>query len=535
MILLDLVQGSKEWHVTRANSFTASEAPAMMAASKYQTRNDLLKQKATGITPEVSEFQQKIFNKGHEAEAKARPVAEKIIGGELYPATGVMEDYKLLASFDGLTLMEDECWEHKLWNEDLAASVVAEDLDPHYYWQLEQQLLVSGADRCLFMCSDGTEANMRFMWYYPVEGRRLELLMGWERFEKDLENYTHEAPKAEVVATAQEQLPALVVDLVGEVRSTNLATFEQAVLARIQAVNTDLTTDQEFADAEATVKFFTKGEKELEAVKEQALAQTASIDELFKTVDMLKSEMRDKRLALNKAVKERKEAIRIEIVMKAKDALAYHISEIEAQLGGYALPVIAADFANAIKGKKTVSSLQSAADDELARAKIEVTKSAESMQENLSIIASEIGEYGFLFADKQQLIHLESNHLKAEITSRIAQHKEQERLRQEQERERIRLEEEAKARQKAEAEQRSKEAAEAAAEAEPVTAPRTQEKEAPRFTPPQQKQAELMISITQKEYDQLKQDSEILAALRGAGVDNWQGYDDAMAMLDQAA
>jgi predicted phage-related endonuclease len=45
------------------------------------------------------------------------------------------------------------------------------------------------------------------------------------------------------------------------------------------------------------------GEKRLALVKSQALAQTASIDELFRTIDALKEEMRSKRLTLDKLVK----------------------------------------------------------------------------------------------------------------------------------------------------------------------------------------------------------------------------------------
>ena len=48
-------QGSPEWHALRANYFTASEAPAMMGASKYQTRDDLLAMKKTGIVDEPEE------------------------------------------------------------------------------------------------------------------------------------------------------------------------------------------------------------------------------------------------------------------------------------------------------------------------------------------------------------------------------------------------------------------------------------------------------------------------------------------------
>lgn len=40
------------------------------------------------------------------------------------------------------------------------------------------------------------------------------------------------------------------------------------------------------------------------------------------------------------------------------------------------------------------------------------------------------------------------------------------------------------------------------------------------------------VNITLEEYKQLKQDSLKLEALEGAGVDNWEGYDDAMEMME---
>lgn len=40
------------------------------------------------------------------------------------------------------------------------------------------------------------------------------------------------------------------------------------------------------------------------------------------------------------------------------------------------------------------------------------------------------------------------------------------------------------------------------------------------------------ITITKKEYLELLQDSNKLAALEGAGVDNWDGYSYAMESLE---
>ena len=47
------------------------------------------------------------------------------------------------------------------------------------------------------------------------------------------------------------------------------------------------------------------------------------------------------------------------------------------------------------------------------------------------------------------------------------------------------------------------------------------------------KEGEGMISITKAEYDALAADSRFLAALEGAGVDNWDGYDNAQDMLEE--
>ena len=147
-----------------------------MGASKFQTRNDLLAMKKTGIVPDVTPQQQAAFDRGHATEEMARPLAEEDIGEELYPIVGTSGN--LLASMDGATMLGDVLFEHKLWNEKVATQIRAGELDPHYYWQLEQQLLVSGAERVLFVCSDGTRDKYVSMEYSPVPGRREELIAG---------------------------------------------------------------------------------------------------------------------------------------------------------------------------------------------------------------------------------------------------------------------------------------------------------------------------------------------------------------------
>src|SRR5690606_11128724 len=140
MKILNLNQGSPEWLSARAKHFTASEASVMMGASRLMTRNDLLRAKATGAVHEVSDFTRDvIFERGHEVEALARPIAEKIIGESLYPVTATDDDGYLLASFDGITMLGDVCWEYKQWNKAKAETVRGGEVPVEDRWQIVQQ------------------------------------------------------------------------------------------------------------------------------------------------------------------------------------------------------------------------------------------------------------------------------------------------------------------------------------------------------------------------------------------------------------
>lgn len=421
MIIHNVAQGSPEWHALRATHFTASEAPAMMGVSKYQTRTELLAMKKTGITPEVTPQLQRIFDQGHATEALARPLVEEIIGEELYPIVGT--EGNLLASMDGATMMGDTLYEHKLWNEALAAQVRAGELDPHYYWQLEQQLLVSGAERVIFSVSDGTPHKFVWMEYRPVDGRAELLVAGWAKFEEDLGTFEVQEAKVEVVGSAPDQLPALRIEVTGMVTASNLDAFKQKAMAVFDSINTDLKTDQDFANAETTVKWCSEVEDRLKAAKEHALSQTESIDVLFKAVDDMIAEARRKRLELSKAVTTRKDFIRSDIVMEAAKDLQAHVDKINATLGGkIRMPKVLADFAGVIKGKKTVASLKEAAGNELTRAMLEANRIADDIRANLASLRELAVNHAFLFHDAQDLVLKANDDLVALIKVRINEH-----------------------------------------------------------------------------------------------------------------
>lgn len=430
----DLIQGSPEWHQFRLEHFGASEAAAMLGLSPHVKRSELLRMKHTGIAKEFSEwFQENILDNGHAVEAAALPMAEAIIGDELYPAT--YSEGKLSASCDGLTMDGTTAFEHKQWNITLADSVRENFLPDEYQPQVQQVMMVTGAERLLFMVSDGTADRMIFMWVTPDAEWRKKLLQGWAQFSEDLANYQHVEAAPEPVPAAIEQLPALLVQVEGRVLTTNLSKFKQKARSFIDNIKTELTTDQDFADAEKMTKFLKDGESRLEAVKEHALSQTASIDELFRDIDAIRDEMRAKRLTLEKSVDAQKKTIRATIQATAEATMRMHIDTLNKRIGKPYMPDRKwADFVSVMKGKKTITSLRDACDTELARGKIAANEVADRIQTNLNDLYKLATDHLFLFHDTAQIVLKENDDLTALIKARIADHKEAEKKKAEQER-----------------------------------------------------------------------------------------------------
>lgn len=459
MITHELKQGTPEWQAYRTAHDNASDAPAMMSESSYKTREQLIAEVATGIVPEVNAATQRLFDSGHRFEALARPLAEAIIEQDLYPCTGSLEGSRLSASFDGLTMAEDLAFEHKRLNQRLRAVLsvpgcTGADLPMEYQIQMEQQCAVSGCEKVLFMATnwadDDTLIEEQHCWYYPNLELRARIVAGWEQFHKDVAAYVApEAKPAPVVGKTPENLPALLIQVTGAVTASNLPEYKAHALEVFRGINRTLTTDQDFATAESSVKWCADVESRLAAAKEHALSQTATIDELFRTIDDISAEARRTRLELDKLVKARKEEIRGEIVAGGANTLREHIASLNTRLGKPYMPQVAADFAGVIKGKRTVDSLRSAVNDELARAKIAANEIADRIQVNLNTLREQAKDHVFLFADTPTIVLKAADDLTTLVKARIAEHEAAKAAQLEAERERIRAEEQAKAQREA--------------------------------------------------------------------------------------
>lgn len=408
MNIVNIQQGSDQWVALRAKHFCASEAAAMLGLSSHMKRSELLRIKSLGISKEFSDFvMNNVLNKGHAAEATARAIVENQLGAELYPATATLtiDGLPLLASYDGLSMDESQAWENKLLNSQNADP--KDMIDSEYWPQLEQQALVAGVDQVYFTVSDGTQMGTSGHWYQSLTKRRAQLLAGWKQFAEDLKSYTPTEETQPVNGQAPDNLPALHIEVTGTVTNSNLAMFKTRALSVINAINTDLQTDVDFASAEKTVKWCGEIEDRLDAAKQHALSQTASIDELFRAIDEIKALARTKRLELDRLVKSRKESIRGEIVMKARTAFQEHIDMLNRRIGRDYMPESdLTRFGACIKGLKTVSSIRDAVSTELAQAKIQANETSDRVEINLKWFLDYAKDYEFLFPDLKQIILL---------------------------------------------------------------------------------------------------------------------------------
>jgi predicted phage-related endonuclease len=467
MEILNLQQGSAEWLAHRSTVKNASDAPAMLGESKYKTRSDLIKERATGIAQEVDRNLQRRFDDGHKFEALARPIAERIIGDELYPVTGVNGEYG--ASFDGLTMDERFAYEHKTLNDDIRACTCAADLPLMYRIQMEQQLMVSeNTEKVLFVASKWTEDFLRnwgmedevHFWYEPDLALRQRIIDGWVQFDKDVAAYVPEEVKVEPVTKAAETLPVPSIVVRGEVTMSNLEEITPEFDRILGAMNTELVTDDHFAQADIDAKACREAAKNLKLTAQAVVNQIAPVSETVRTLEDYAKKFDALGLTLEKGVKDQKDSLKQNAILKAKQDFATHVAALEKEIAPLRLSTIAPNFSEAIKGVKTIATMNDRIKTALAQGRADAEAEARDLRAKLGWFNHHAAEHTFLFNDLATIIRKPSDDFGLLVKTRISEHQNEQERKMEAERQRIRLEEaakvEAEAKTKALAEEKAK-------------------------------------------------------------------------------
>lgn len=369
MKIVNLKQGTPEWHAHRARHFNASDAPAMMGCSPYKTRDQLVRELATGIGEDITPQKQRIFDAGHHAEKLARPLAERIIGESLFPVTAVADVGPYSASMDGLTMGEDVAFEHKALNDVLRGVLVpgncsAELLPLVYRVQMEHQCMVADTvERTLFMASkwddQGNLVEERHCWYTPDLALRATIVEGWKQLERDVAAYdpAKDQPAPKVEAKVKDaKLPALRIEVRGEVLASNVEDLRALAVGRIALVKTELVTDQDFVDAKVDAAWLREVAATMKAGLQQVRDGMETVDALMTMLEQVHALSERKAIDLENLVTSESKRRKDDVVIKAQGELDEHIKKHNAALGAMYLQRVVGPLALAAKGLKTIDS-----------------------------------------------------------------------------------------------------------------------------------------------------------------------------------
>ena len=465
----DIDQGTPEWAAMRREFFCASDAPAIMGQSPYETRAQYIRRKISGVDLEISDFQKALQARGHEAERYMIGRAEAFLKDEgietdLFPSvvSSTVNGLPMLASLDGMSLEGEILWENKIFNKEKIADIEAGKRTCDYY-QVQHQLMITGADRCLYTLGDQDGQKARHFWIERDDAEIQKLIAAWKLVAEEVAK--GEAPPEvvpEVAVVPQQMLPTLNVRVTAAVEASNVSGYCMQCLDMIGSMNTDLQTDADFARAEADSKFCQSTEKKITQAVTAIRQQMGEIDEIFTALEHVSGQARARRLELSKLVRTQKDALKAQIVQRAQaDGMAYTAGLQTGRAEQDCLRIIPPALGEAGKGKRTMSSYNDAVHQALADWKIEMAAAIARAEANAKILNEAIASSPMLdriVSDRQAALRRDTDDLRTMIAGEVARIEKAEAE--------ARAKAEAEARAKAEAEARAKAEARAEAEAE---------------------------------------------------------------------
>jgi len=237
---------------------------------------------------------------------------------------------------------------------------------------------------------------------------------------------------------ANEKNMQLVVRVSGKVTESNFGEYKENILALAGQVNLDPKTDEEFAEAEETIKAFSEAEKAIDDARERAMNETVEIREMFAAMSEVADKLRDIRLDLAKKVKEEKERKKSEALSKGIELVEAHINYLYEKypfikIGTF--HVCQGDFLPAVKGKKKIETYQAAVDDTAEALIKKFDEVAEHCKKNSETILAVDDQS--LFPDFGDLIKQPFDVVSATIKARVAEKKLEEEQRKKQEEKKV--------------------------------------------------------------------------------------------------
>lgn len=147
-------QGTQEWKEFRKTKIGGSDAPVIMGVSPWKTPFQLWEEKILGKEQEITSS----MSRGMALEESARQRFQEKVGVLMMPKVVVHpeRDWQI-ASLDGISFDGKEILEIKHANKDVFYEATQGNLPDYYMMQIQHMLHVTGAERCYYFVSTGTE------------------------------------------------------------------------------------------------------------------------------------------------------------------------------------------------------------------------------------------------------------------------------------------------------------------------------------------------------------------------------------------
>jgi putative phage-type endonuclease len=216
MKVVSVKQNGKEWREWRGRGLGASDAPIIMGESPYQSPFELWLDK-TGIKKREApnEYALAAMKRGTELEPTARHLYEKLSGKSYEVLSAEHDKYDFIrASFDGVNLADRSIIEIKCPGKEAHATALKGKVPKYYYAQVQQQLMVSGLDKCYYVSWDGVMANplvvVEVLPDKEYQAKLLaELIDFWKRITEKVLPSVSDKDIIKLIKTAEDNLASL--------------------------------------------------------------------------------------------------------------------------------------------------------------------------------------------------------------------------------------------------------------------------------------------------------------------------------------
>lgn len=220
----------------------------------------------------------------------------------------------------------------------------------------------------------------------------------------------------------------LVLKITGDVQASNILEFEQEAMAVIASIKTELVTDQDFAEAKENAKSCKVVETRIANAKQKAIMSMESVAEMMLVVDRLQDKFRDTRLVIEKLVKTEEAKRKNEIT---GNGIKEIISRVATSPVKHGFVWNQSSVLDAIKGKRSLEKMEEAVAETVAKTIEELSTLESSFLSNSLSIQASVEEYPGLFPDAKVLALSPVEVVTAQIESRIAKFKYDQKLKEE--------------------------------------------------------------------------------------------------------